>query len=112
MTNQGIRVYLADDHPVYLEGLKRAIKERPDLELVGDSADGRQALADLKSMAPDVALLDIVMPGLSGTQILEACQRDAVETRIVFLSARGESDLVYEAMAKGAVGYLSKLADP
>jgi two-component system, NarL family, nitrate/nitrite response regulator NarL len=112
MTKQGIRVYLADDHPIYLEGLKRALKERPELELIGDSADGRQALADLKSTAPDVALLDIRMPGLSGTQILEACRRDGVDTRIVFLSAHGESDLVYEAMAKGAVGYLSKLADP
>jgi two-component system, NarL family, nitrate/nitrite response regulator NarL len=112
MTQQRIRVYLADDHPIYLEGLKRAIKERPDLELIGDSEDGRQALTDLKRAPPDVALLDVTMPGLSGTEILEACQRDGLETRIVFLSGHEESDLIYEAMAKGAVGYLSKLAPP
>jgi two-component system, NarL family, nitrate/nitrite response regulator NarL len=106
-----IRVYLADDHPVYLEGLRRAIKERPELELVGDSQDGREALAEIKRTRPDVALLDIGMPGLSGTQVLDACQRDEVGTRIVFLSGHSESDLIYEAMAKGALGYLSKLAD-
>jgi two-component system, NarL family, nitrate/nitrite response regulator NarL len=111
MTERRIRVYLADDHPIYLDGLKRAIKERPDLELIGDSRDGRQALADLKSVDADVALLDIRMPGLSGTQILEACQRNAVATRIVFLSGHSQSDLIYESMAKGAMGYLSKLAD-
>lgn len=111
MTERRIGVYLADDHPIYLDGLKRAIKERPDLELIGDSEDGRQALADLKRVAADVALLDIRMPGLSGTQILEACQRNGVATRIVFLSGHSQSDLIYEAMAKGAMGYLSKLAD-
>jgi two-component system, NarL family, nitrate/nitrite response regulator NarL len=112
MTTSRISVYLADDHPVYLEGLKRAIKERPELELIGDSTDGTQALADLKRSRPDVAVLDLGMPGLSGTQILEACKRDEIGTRVVFLSAHCESDLIYEAMAKGAVGYLSKLADP
>ena len=106
-----IRVYLADDHPIYLEGLKRAIKERPELELVGDSEDGREALTEIKRIQPDVAVLDIRMPGLSGTQILDACQRDQVEARIIILSGHSESDVIYEAMAKGAVGYLSKLAD-
>jgi two-component system nitrate/nitrite response regulator NarL len=112
MKKRSIRVYLADDHPVYLEGLKRAIKERPELELIGDSANGRQALADLKRTAPDVALLDVRMPELSGPQILESVRRDEVVTKIIFLSAFSEADLIYEAMAKGAMGYLSKLADP
>jgi two-component system nitrate/nitrite response regulator NarL len=112
MKKPSIRVYLADDHPVYLEGLKRAIKERPELELIGDSANGREALADVKRTAPDVALLDVRMPELSGPQILESVKRDGVATKIIFLSAFSESDLIYEAMAKGAMGYLSKLADP
>jgi two-component system, NarL family, nitrate/nitrite response regulator NarL len=112
MKKPSIRVYLADDHPVYLEGLKRAIKERPELELIGDSANGREALADLKRTAPDIALLDVRMPELSGPQILESVKRDGVATKIIFLSAFSESDLIYEAMAKGAMGYLSKLADP
>jgi two-component system nitrate/nitrite response regulator NarL len=112
MKRPGIRVYLADDHPVYLEGLKRAIKARPDLELVGDSENGRQALEDLKRDAPDVALLDMRMPELSGPQILDSVKRDGVATKIIFLSAFSEAELIYEAMAKGAMGYLSKLADP
>jgi two-component system nitrate/nitrite response regulator NarL len=112
MKKQTIRVYLADDHPVYLEGLKRAIKDRSEFELVGDSTNGRQALAGLKRIAPDVALLDIRMPELSGPQILESVRRDEIATKIIFLSAFSETDLIYEAMAKGASGYLSKLADP
>jgi two-component system, NarL family, nitrate/nitrite response regulator NarL len=106
-----IRVYLADDHPIYLDGLKRAIKERPELELVGDSQDSTEALAEIKRVNPDVALLDIRMPRLSGTQILDACERDGVQTRIIFLSGHSDTDLIYESMAKGAMGYLSKLAD-
>jgi two-component system nitrate/nitrite response regulator NarL len=112
MTSRSIQIYLADDHPIYLDGLKRAIKDRPELELIGVSNNGSETLAELKRTAPDVALLDIRMPGLSGMQILESCKRDALPTRIVFLSAYGESELIYEAMAKGAVGFLSKLEDP
>ena len=111
MAEGRIRVYLADDHPIYLEGLKRAIKERPELELVGDSQDGREALAEIKRTQPHVALLDIRMPGLSGTQVLDACERDGIATRVIFLSGHCDADVIYEAMAKGAVGYLSKLAD-
>ena len=111
MSQPRIRVYLADDHPIYLDGLKRAIKERPELELVGESQDGMEALAQIKRLSPDVALLDIRMPRLSGTQILDGCRRDSVTTRIIFLSGHSDSDLIYEAMAKGGMGYLSKLAD-
>jgi two-component system, NarL family, nitrate/nitrite response regulator NarL len=112
LTSPRVRVYVADDHPVYLSGLKRAAHDRPELEMVGASGDGRQALADLKRIQPDVALLDVRMPGLSGTQILEECRREEVPTQIVFLSGHVESDLIYDAMAKGAKGYLSKLAGP
>jgi two-component system nitrate/nitrite response regulator NarL len=112
MTRRRIRVYLAEDHPIYLEGVTRAIKRRPELELVGTSTDGSQALADLKRAPVDVALLDVRMPGSTGTEILESCRRAGLETKVVFLSAYCESELIYQAIAKGAVGYLSKLADP
>jgi two-component system nitrate/nitrite response regulator NarL len=103
-----VRVYVADDHPVYREGLARAIRERPELELVGEASDGRQALAEIKDKQPDVAVLDIKMPRLSGTEVLSALTRDAVRTRVVVLSAYLESALVYEAIAAGAAAYLSK----
>ena len=106
-----VRVYVADDHPMYREGLVRAIRERPDLEVVGESSDGWTALPEIRDLEPDVALLDVRMPGLSGTDVLNAIAREHLPTRVVFLSAHVDSDLVYRAVAMGAAGYLSKEAD-
>jgi two-component system nitrate/nitrite response regulator NarL len=96
---------------MYLEGLARAARERPDLELVGQSTDGREALEELRRLEPCVALIDMRMPSLNGSELLLAAKRDGIETRIVMLSAYGEADLVYTAIADGAAGYLSKEAD-
>jgi two-component system nitrate/nitrite response regulator NarL len=106
-----LRVYLADDHPLFLRGLVQEVKERPDFELVGQATDGRRALADLESLEPDVAVIDMRIPGLSGLEVLAAAKRDAIATRIIVLSAHIDSDLVYRAVATGAAGYLSKEAD-
>jgi two-component system nitrate/nitrite response regulator NarL len=103
-----VRVIVADDHPIYREGIVRAVKERPDLELVGEAEDGRQALEEIKRTGPDVALLDIRMPGLEGPQVLNALHRDGIKTKVIFLSAFMESELAYETVAAGARGYLSK----
>lgn len=86
----------------------RAVKERPDLELVGEASDGREALASIKELVPDVAVLDIRMPGLDGTQVLGAVRRDKVSTEVLFLSAFMEPELAYSTVASGARGYLSK----
>jgi two-component system nitrate/nitrite response regulator NarL len=106
-----VRVLVADDHPMYREGLVRAIKERPDLELVGECADGRIALPEIRRLTPDVAVLDVRMPGLTGTEVLNAIARERIATRVVFLSAHVDSELVYRAVALGAAAYLSKEAD-
>jgi two-component system, NarL family, nitrate/nitrite response regulator NarL len=106
-----IRLYIADDHPVFLDGLVRTVRERPELELVGQGRDGREALADLARMRPDVAVIDLRMRGLSGTEVLRAARRDGLETRIILLSADTESESVYSAVAAGAAGYLSKESD-
>lgn len=97
---------VADDHPIYREGIVRAINERPDLELVGEAADGGQALEQIKELAPEVAVLDIRMPGLDGTQVLAAMRRDGLETQVLFLSAFMEPELTYRTVANGARGYL------
>jgi two-component system nitrate/nitrite response regulator NarL len=101
-------VLVADDHPIYREGIVRAINERPDLELVGEAADGRTALEQIKAANPEVAVLDIRMPGLDGTQVLAAMRRDGSETEVLFLSAFMEPELAYKTVAAGARGYLSK----
>jgi len=99
---------VADDHPIFREGIVRAVKDRPDLELVGEAGDGRGALEQIKLLEPDVAVLDIRMPGLEGTQVLTALKRDGNPTEVLFLSAFMESELAYLTVAEGARGYLSK----
>jgi two-component system nitrate/nitrite response regulator NarL len=103
-----VKVLIADDHPIYREGIVRAVKERPDLELVGEAEDGRAALDEIKRTQPDVALLDIRMPRLEGPQVLNALHRDGMRTKVIFLSAFMEGELAYETVAAGARGYLSK----
>jgi two-component system nitrate/nitrite response regulator NarL len=105
-----VKVLIADDHPIYREGIVRAVKERPDLELVGEAEDGRDALDAIKETQPDVALLDIRMPRLEGPQVLNALHRDGMRTKVIFLSAFMEGELAYETVAAGARGYLSKEA--
>lgn len=105
-----VSVFVADDHPVYREGIVRAVKERPDLDLVGEAGDGREALEAIKRLRPDVALLDIRMPGFDGIQVLAALRRDSLPTRVVFVSAFMEAELAYRTVAEGAKGYLSKAA--
>ncbi len=103
-----VRVFVADDHPLYREGVARAIKARPEFELVGEAEDGRRALEAIKELLPDVAVLDVQMPGLQGSEVLHAIKRDGVPTRIVLLSAHVDSETVYRAVASGVGAYLSK----
>jgi two-component system nitrate/nitrite response regulator NarL len=104
-------VLVADDHPLYRDGVVRAIKERPDLELVAECDDGRAALEQIRELEPDVALLDVKMPELDGIAVVRAVTRDELPTRIVFLSAYLDAAVVYTAVAGGAAAYLSKEAD-
>ena len=112
MTTDGSRVtvLVADDHPIYREGIVRAVTERPDLELVAEAAEGIEALEEIKRLRPDVAVLDIRMPGLDGTQVLGRIRGDGIEAKVLFLSAFLEPELAYRTVAAGARGYLSKEA--
>ena len=112
MVAQGsrVRVLVADDHPIYREGIVRAVNERSDLELVAEAAEGIEALEEIKRLQPDVAVLDIRMPGLDGTQVLGKIRGEGIETRVLFVSAFLEPELAYRTVAAGARGYLSKEA--
>jgi two-component system nitrate/nitrite response regulator NarL len=106
-----VTVLVADDHPIFLDGMERAIRGRPELELVGLRADGRQALEGIRTLHPAVALLDVRMPGLGGLEVLNAIRRDGLPTRVVLFSASTDGAIVHRALAAGAVGYVSKDAD-
>lgn len=106
-----LRVLIADDHPVYRQGLERAIRERPELEVVATCGDGRQALETITQLEPEIAIVDVRMPGLDGLAILSAVKRDGLRTRIVLLTGYEDSTAAYKALAAGAAGYVSKTSD-
>jgi two-component system, NarL family, nitrate/nitrite response regulator NarL len=105
------RVVVADDHPLFRDGLVRRIKERPELELVGEAGDGLEALAQIRRLQPEVAVIDVKLPNLDGIALAAAVLRDELRTRVIMLSAFFDSALVYRALAAGARAYLSKDAD-
>ena len=103
-----IRVLVADDHPLFRRAVVQAVEQRAELTLVGAYSDGEGALAAIRELGPDVALLDVRMPGLTGIEVLEAAAREELATRIVLLSGFPDSDAVYRAVAAGAAGFLVK----
>lgn len=106
-----VSVLVADDHPLYRDGITRAIRARPDLELVGEAGDGRDALALIQELVPDVAVVDINMPSLSGIQVVTALADLKCPTRVLVLTAYTDSERVYDALAAGARGYVLKDVD-
>jgi two-component system, NarL family, nitrate/nitrite response regulator NarL len=105
-----VTVYVADDHPVYREGVSLALRRRPEFEVVGEAEDGRTALEDIRRIRPDVAVLDVMMPRLEGGVILNAVVRDGLPTRVVLLSATVHDEDAEAALLSGASAYLSKEA--
>jgi two-component system, NarL family, nitrate/nitrite response regulator NarL len=101
----------ADGQPLYRDAVARAIAARPDLELVGEAGDGREALDAIGAARPDVAILGGTLGGLSGQQVLNAVARDGLDTRVVMIASRPDPDQVYAALADGAAGFLTKDAD-
>jgi two-component system, NarL family, nitrate/nitrite response regulator NarL len=103
-----IRVLAADRHPLFREGLVRAIRQRARLQLVDEVADGRAALDRIVRHEPDVAIVDVDLRDLDGTQVLNAVVRDALPTRVLLVSAAVDPDDAYSAIEAGAAGVLSK----
>lgn len=105
-----VRVLVADDHPVFREGIVRALAASPHATVVAEVGDGHAALRAIADERPDVALLDYRLPGLDGIEVVRAVVRDRLPTRVLMLSAHDESSVVYDALQAGASGYLLKEA--
>ena len=101
------RILLADDHAVVRFGL-RALLEISGLEVVAEAGEGREALRLAEQLAPDVAIMDIAMPGLNGIDATELLRAKSPRTRIVILSMYADSEHVHRAFAAGASAYLLK----
>jgi two-component system, NarL family, nitrate/nitrite response regulator NarL len=105
------RVLVADDHPIFREGVARAVGKRAGLELVAECGRGDEALERIRDVAPDVAVIDYRMPGLDADGVLEGLKEDSPPTRVLVLSAVTEAEHVLTVLELGAAGYLNKDSD-
>jgi two-component system, NarL family, nitrate/nitrite response regulator NarL len=108
--SERVGIVVADDHPLYRDALVRVLREQVEIEVVGEAADGREALDRLREVRPDVAVLDVGLPDIDGFGVLEEMRRESLPTRVVFLSAHDDSATMYRAIAHGADAYLAKSA--
>jgi len=103
-----IRILLVDDHLVVRKGLRTFLSYDPDLEVVGEAADGAQALSKARELTPDVVLMDLLMPGMDGIAATAAIRRELPETEVLALTSVLEDASVVGAVRAGAIGYLLK----
>ncbi|MBS0557046.1 MAG: response regulator [Proteobacteria bacterium] len=103
-----IRVVLVDDHALMRTGLRMILEKHPDIEIAGEAEDGEQGLALIKQAKPDVALVDVHMPGVSGIEVTERVHRAKLDTRIVILTIADEAPFPKRLLEAGASGYLTK----
>ncbi len=103
-----IRVYIVDDHAVVRDGLRALLEQNPDIVVVGDAADGGQAVSQVQSLEPDIVIMDISMPGLNGINASQQILEVSPQVRIIILSMFGTAAHIFRALQAGARGYLLK----
>lgn len=107
-----IRILIADDHAIVREGLRALIETKPDMELIGEAADGVEAVSKACSLQPDVMLLDIVMPRQDGIAAIREIKLKNPDARILVLTSFAEDEKIFPAIKAGALGYLLKDSSP
>ncbi|MAF67534.1 MAG: DNA-binding response regulator [Planctomycetes bacterium] len=110
--NETIRVYLIDDQSMIRAAIRHLLEDDPRFEIAGDSGDARAAQEEIAELRPDVVLLDISMPGLSGLDAIAGIRKGWARTKIVMLTHHEGQAFVEQALKAGAEGYLSKASDP
>lgn len=103
-----IRILLADDHGVVRQGFRRILEAQPDLEIVGEASNGREAVEQASKLKPDVVVMDVAMPELNGIEATRRVMEESPRTRVLALSMHKDSVYVREILRAGAVGYLLK----
>ncbi len=110
-SNERIRVMVVDDHSIVREGLKHVLEQSGEFEVVGQAADGEEAVRVAAEVSPDVVVMDVRMPGKDGVEACREIMEAAPETRVLMLTVANEETAVLEAVAAGATGYLQKETD-
>lgn len=108
--SEKIRLLLADDHAVLRSGLRLLLSEQPDMEVVGEAADGEEAIAKTRELRPDLVLLDITMPGIGGLEALDRIKKEVPEVRVVVLTMHDDESYMERIMTSGGSGYVLKKA--
>ena len=103
-----VRVLLVDDHEVARRGIRSVLAGNPDLEIVGESADGEEAVKKAVELRPDIILLDISLPGISGIDAARTVHKISPKTRVIFVSQHDSVRIAKDAMSFGASGYVVK----
>jgi DNA-binding NarL/FixJ family response regulator len=103
-----LRVLVADDHEVVRKGLRSIVEEQPGWELAGEASDGREAVDKARALRPDVAVVDVSMPGLNGLEATRQMLRHDAETKVLILTMHESDPLIREVLDAGARGYLLK----
>jgi len=103
-----INILLVDDHTVVRQGLRTLLEADPELRVIGEANDGHAALEQIERLAPDVLVLDLMMPGMNGMEVTRQVQNRFPQTRIVILSMHANEAYVLEALRAGALGYVLK----
>ena len=103
-----IRTLIADDHPVYRDGLRTMLERAPETEIVGEAASGDEAITMADALQPDVVLMDVQMPGVNGIEATRRIVQASPHTGVLMLTMFADDDSVFAAMRAGARGYLLK----
>jgi NarL family two-component system response regulator LiaR len=111
MNNLPIRVLVVDDHPVVRDGLKLMLSVHPGFQWVGQAENGEEAIQLCASLAPDVVLMDLMMPQIDGVAATQAIRRQFPSTKVVVLTSFDEKDLILRALRAGAISYVMKNAN-
>lgn len=106
--SENIRLLIADDHPVVRAGLEGMLSRQPDFEVVGEAANGREAVESVRLLRPDVVLMDLRMPEMEGVAAIEKIQSHHPETRVLVLTTYDSDADILRAVEAGATGYLLK----
>jgi len=107
-----IRVLIADDHTIVRAGIKALLEKQPDIEIVGETSEGRETVRQVEILQPDIVLMDIAMPGMNGLEATAIITKNFPQVRVLALTMHDEEEYFYEVIRAGAMGYVLKDAAP